>query len=75
MFPAQMRPGRLPERPMGADCKSVGGSLHRFESCTCHWFFGLRIPTASGVSDDFSASGCWTGCLCVPVFAKGRFIS
>ena len=21
---------------MGADCKSVGGSLHRFESCTCH---------------------------------------
>ncbi len=21
---------------MGADCKSVGESLHRFESCTCH---------------------------------------
>ncbi len=30
------KPGRLPERPMGADCKSVGESLHRFESCTCH---------------------------------------
>src|ERR1700741_3111864 len=28
--------GRLPERPMGADCKSVGLRLHRFESCTCH---------------------------------------
>ncbi len=23
---------------MGADCKSVGESLHRFESCTCHEF-------------------------------------
>jgi hypothetical protein len=29
-------PGRLPERPMGADCKSVGLRLRRFESCTCH---------------------------------------
>src|SRR4051794_2120727 len=29
-------PGRLPERPMGADCKSVGVCLRRFESCTCH---------------------------------------
>src|SRR6476620_6167429 len=28
--------GRLPERPMGADCKSVGLRLRRFESCTCH---------------------------------------
>ena len=28
--------GRLPERPMGADCKSVGVFLRRFESCTCH---------------------------------------
>lgn len=50
--------GRLPERPMGADCKSVGLRLHRFESCTCHqglrtsrrvWvaFAGARIPEAS----------------------------
>ena len=29
-------PGRLPERPMGADCKSVGLRLRRFESYTCH---------------------------------------
>ena len=28
--------GRLPERPMGADCKSVGLRLRRFESYTCH---------------------------------------
>src|ERR1700752_4881282 len=28
--------GRLPERPMGADCKSVGLRLPRFESWTCH---------------------------------------
>src|SRR5580765_4681329 len=33
---AAARPGRLPERPMGADCKSVGVFLRRFESCTCH---------------------------------------
>ena len=31
-----VRHGRLPERPMGADCKSVGVFLRRFESCTCH---------------------------------------
>src|SRR3954447_14569300 len=28
--------GRLSERPMEADCKSVGVHLRRFESCTCH---------------------------------------
>src|SRR6201997_3771692 len=28
--------GRLPERPMGADCKSVGVCLPRFESWICH---------------------------------------
>jgi len=28
--------GRLPERPMGADCKSVGLCLRRFESYICH---------------------------------------
>src|SRR3984957_2873596 len=28
--------GRLPERPMGADCKSVGLRLPRFESWICH---------------------------------------
>jgi hypothetical protein len=28
--------GRLSEWPMEADCKSVGLSLRRFESCTCH---------------------------------------
>ena len=28
--------GRLPERPMGADCKSVGLCLPRFESWICH---------------------------------------
>lgn len=28
--------GRLPERPKGADCKSVGVRLRRFESYTCH---------------------------------------
>src|SRR5690606_11254416 len=33
---AEKRDGRLPERPMGADCKSVGESLRRFESYTCH---------------------------------------
>jgi hypothetical protein len=33
--------GRLPERPMGADCKSVGLRLPRFESWTCHQGGGL----------------------------------
>src|ERR1700735_5511485 len=28
--------GRLPERPMGADCKSVGLRLPRLESWICH---------------------------------------
>ena len=35
-----VRHGRLPERPMGADCKSVGVFLRRFESCTCHTTLG-----------------------------------
>src|SRR6266511_1321217 len=29
-------PGGLPERPKGADCKSVGVCLRRFEPCTRH---------------------------------------
>src|SRR4029079_5572060 len=29
--------GRLPERPMGADCKSVGVFLRRFEYWTSPW--------------------------------------
>ena len=33
---AGRRTGRLSERPMGADCKSVGVCLRRFESFTCH---------------------------------------
>ena len=48
-------PGRLPERPMGADCKSVGLRLRRFESCTCHpgqtWYLAtlaLEIARAKG---------------------------
>ncbi len=28
----------MPERPMGTDCKSVGESLRRFESCSIHHF-------------------------------------
>jgi hypothetical protein len=53
--------GRLPERPMGADCKSVGESLRRFESYTCHqetpagehrWGFSssevVRVPAKAG---------------------------
>src|ERR1700704_6917778 len=34
--PVVQHPGRLPERPMGADCKSVGVCLQWFESTTCH---------------------------------------
>src|ERR1700741_3569146 len=41
--------GRLPERPMGADCKSVGLRLHRFESCTCHQGQRVFPATATGL--------------------------
>src|SRR5690606_26228396 len=34
--------GRLSERPMEADCKSVAVCLRRFESCPCH--HGTKAP-------------------------------
>ncbi len=57
--------GRLPERPMGADCKSVGFCLPRFESLTCHPREG---PLTSAYADRRpfvvvrlcpARSGCW----------------
>src|SRR4051794_18537505 len=35
-FSNRQHPGGLPERPKGADCKSVGVCLRRFEPCTRH---------------------------------------
>ena len=32
-------PWRTPDKHRRADCKSVGESLHRFESCTCHQYY------------------------------------
>src|SRR6478735_3343000 len=62
--------GRLPERPMGADCKSVGLRLRRFESCTCHasqapFRGGLTCPNGSELSPIAqvarnSACRCWS---------------
>ena len=45
-FPAWQRIGQVPEWPMGTDCKSVGGSLRRFESFSAHQSNRLRSSGA-----------------------------
>ena len=35
--------GRVPERPKGTDCKSVGLCLRRFESCRAHIFICTHV--------------------------------
>ena len=53
-------PGRLPERPMGADCKSVGVFLRRFESCTCHQLKRPHVrPGGSQLRSMSSSSAAW----------------
>src|ERR1700730_4359262 len=42
--------GRLPERPMGADCKSVGLRLPRFESWISHGGWRVCGPAAAILS-------------------------
>ena len=37
---AQQILGEVPERPKGADCKSAGVGLRRFESSPPHWVYG-----------------------------------
>jgi hypothetical protein len=34
--------GEVPERPKGADCKSAGVCLRRFESSPPHWVYGAE---------------------------------
>jgi hypothetical protein len=41
--------GGMPERPKGPDCKSGGGRLRRFESCSPH----QPSPRSSGVERVF----------------------
>ncbi len=42
--------GGVPERPMGADCKSAGECLRRFESFPHHWYAGRAGTVAGGSS-------------------------
>src|SRR5271169_6487983 len=49
--------GRLPERPMGADCKSVGLRLPRFESWICH-----PVQRLLGRDNSFESPGVVTVC-------------
>ena len=37
--------GRIPKRSTGADCKSAGLRLHRFESCSYHHFLFFPAKT------------------------------
>ena len=41
-----LTPGRVPERPKGTDCKSVGLCLRRFESCRAHLSADGRLNRA-----------------------------
>src|SRR3954465_10750323 len=46
-FTNRQHPGGLPERPKGADCKSVGVCLRRFEPCTRHEGDGRGVSRSS----------------------------
>lgn len=42
--------GEIPKRSTGADCKSVGFRLRRFESCSPHWIGVFKATKAAGVA-------------------------
>ena len=48
--------GKIPKRPTGADCKSAGLRLRRFESCSSH-FFCLSGSSSVDRASAFQAEG------------------
>ena len=75
--------GRLPERPMGADCKSVGLCLPRFESWICHHLEtpgpfplgGLVVGSASAERDQRGGRSSGAPNPCATISSKRRRLS
>ena len=60
---------------MGADCKSVGESLHRFESCTCHHELGqFGEGLGSGVRERIAQTSPWSAGFTVADFGGNRLL-
>ena len=44
--------GEIPKRPTGADCKSAGECLRRFESCSPHFKRGSTVNSGDYKAED-----------------------
>lgn len=54
--------GRIPKRPKGTDCKSVGSCLRRFESCSAHCPWPVALgPCPSARAQRLGPRPGWSG--------------